>query len=306
MKLPSGHTLRNTIILSVALCITCTSSSVASVGKPLDNQWLHNFYSASKELDQKLYKDAHRDLMKCLDQIGNDPVRALTTISLLERLFEETGDNDSKEKVLKVHLQILKGYQFPQETYAQIYVQLAEIYGARENYQKALSYLNLALPLVKKANGEYSVDAGVALNNLAYAELKLGKFESAEIHYKQSLDAFSKSQGVKSLFYAFTASNLGDYYEHFDKLKLASEYFQKALEAFEFSLGSHHSLTQEMQDRLEEVRERLLPDDRPPAAEIKERKTPAKQENVKPAVPVPRKYNEPGRFPDFACKTSLT
>jgi tetratricopeptide (TPR) repeat protein len=300
MKFVKKQIVKNTISVSIALWVSCAGSGAASVGKPPENQWLQNFYCAAREIDQKHYKEAHRELMKCLDQIGHDPIKALTTLSLLERLFEEIGDSDSMEKVLKVHLQVLKGYQFPQESYAHIYMQLAEIYGAQENYQKAQSYLTLSIPLVKKANGEYSVETGVALNNLAYAELKLGKYESAEKHYKQSLDAFARSQGIKSLFYAFTASNLGDYYEQFGKLKLASEYFERALDAFVHTLGSAHTLAKETRTHLDEVRKKLGPENPSTRIEIPERKQAPKPEDERPSSPAPWKRQEPGRFSDLA------
>lgn len=294
--LKQQQALRSILIflLPLLLLIYGQNYANASVGKPLESQWLHNFYAAAKELDQKLYKDAHRDLLKCLDQVGNDPVKALTTISLLERLYEETGDFDAKEKVLQTHLQVLKGLGFPDDAYAQVYVELAEIYGAQERFQKAQHYLNLALPILRRTTGEFSVDVGVTLNNLAFAELKLGKYEAAETHYKKSLETFQKCEGVKSLFYAFTASNLGDFYAHFDKQKLAEQFFKLSLEAFEYSLGPAHPLSVETKERLERLRK--FPQSKPET-----NPKPARPQKLKKTSPL---QQEKEKFPDFAFRFS--
>jgi tetratricopeptide (TPR) repeat protein len=254
MKALKNSVQKNAVVAAICLLLTCPGTSCASMSTPAETEWTENFIAAAKSLDRKSFKDAHQHLLKCLDEIGNDPIKAIATLNALERLYEEIGNLADKERVLLTHLKVLDGYRFPKDCYAEVYFQLGEIAATNENYKKAELYFSLALPILKHYTGEYHSDVGITLNNLAYAELRLHKTKLAETHYKQALDVFHKSMGMYNLFYAFTAGNLGDFYEMSNRPDIAASYFKKALESFSAVLGSSDPLTQEIKNRYDSTR----------------------------------------------------
>jgi nephrocystin-3 len=133
------------------------------------------------------------------------------------------------------------------------------------DHELALSYLQKALVIDLKIRGPLHGETITRMMNIPVIETFLGKFDEAEKHYYQALDALMRGRSDDFDSIAIIHSNLGHLYLNSGMLDLAERNFQKAIElrtayfsSNSFYVASAHAdlaLVHVQERKIEEARE---------------------------------------------------
>lgn len=246
------------IVTAIALIALAAPSSIATVAPRKDSSWKHLFDDGIASLKQHRYKESEAYFLQSLNSVDHHVNRTLTSLMALEELYEITNDYQAKELVLLSHLQILKMYCRPCSLEADVYLQLGDLYSMTQRYESGKHQYLQALSIIEGFAVKDDLSRGATLNNLAYCELQLKDFTTAELHYKQALTAFTKALGPNSICFGLTAGNLADLYGYTKHDKLALTYFEKAIFALSSHVGTHDPVVQELIERASIVKRRLI------------------------------------------------
>ncbi|MCJ8269507.1 MAG: tetratricopeptide repeat protein [Psychrosphaera sp.] len=117
---------------------------------------------------------------------------------------------------------------------------VARIYKAKGEYQRALPLYQQALEISEKTYGSAHIETSVTLNNLALLYDLSGEYDKALPLYQRSLDIVEKELGVEHIYAATRLNNLADLYVSMGEYDKALPMYQRTLEIEEKEYGIAH------------------------------------------------------------------
>ena len=120
---------------------------------------------------------------------------------------------------------------------------LAFVYDAQGDYEKAEDFYERALEIREKVLGQEHPDTATMYNNLAGVYKTQGDYEKAEEYYLKALKILKKILGQEHPDTATTYNNLAGVYKAQGDYRKAEETYQKALRIREEVLGWEHPST---------------------------------------------------------------
>ena len=172
---------------------------------------------------------------------GADRVDALAkALAEMGRLLNKMGQLNEARRHLDAALTA------HETTKSITYAQVRTLYASGSNFerqgrpQEAIAHYQRALKLCQSHWPKNQKRLGVALNNLALAELKSGAHGDAERHYLKALKLFESAYGADHLMVGMVAHSMGEVYMHKGNLPRAVESLQRALKIRRTHLGTDH------------------------------------------------------------------
>lgn len=169
-------------------------------------------------------------------QPGGDPRRP-HLLHALATVYAEQGRHD---EALMLYMQALELRAGDPVSSAITMTNLATVYTARREYQKAQPWAERAYRTLVETMGPSHPHTAVAANNLAQVYRLQGRYAEAEPLYREALAAWEKALGPNSIEVAQGLRNLADFFEERGKLRGAIELFQRASSILEERLGREH------------------------------------------------------------------
>lgn len=244
-----------TISLLLAFVVS-TSCSFAIVGPGKEDAWQAQYSKGMMSLAKGHYKDAERSLLSCLSECKGNRAYFLLALAALEDLYDKVQNHAAEEEILLTYLGYLNASGQDQSVnVAGAYLRLGGLNALMNRYSKAEEYFELACPILKHLVGRSSIDLGIALNNVAWAERKQMKNADAETHYLESLNVIATATGQKSTLYGLTAISLAELYVSVHKNAQAVHWYERAVEALKASVAADHPALLSTMRRLESLKQ---------------------------------------------------
>ena len=120
---------------------------------------------------------------------------------------------------------------------------MALVYQAQGEYEKALEYNGKALEVRERTLGNDHPDTATTYNNMAGVYQAQGEYEKALKYYGKALEFRGRVLGCDHPDTAATYNNMAVVYQKQGEYKKALEYYGNALEVVERVLGSDHPYT---------------------------------------------------------------
>ena len=120
---------------------------------------------------------------------------------------------------------------------------MAGVYQAQGEYEKALEYYGKALEIVESVFGSDHPNTATTYNNMAGVYQAQGEYGKALEYYGKALDVVGRVLGSRHTYTATMYSNMAGLYQLQGEYEKALEYYGKSLEVRERVLGSGHPLT---------------------------------------------------------------
>ena len=257
-------------ILTLQACqVSCASISLPE--RP--DSWQFEYSSGSKALKEKRYEKAHEVLLRALDLADGNEEQLLTTLEVLDSLYEEVGDYDSQARVLQGRLLLLRNSRNSDSS--QIAVTLIKLAGLCSDcgdYFEARQYYTAAMPILRRVSGPNSFEVAALLNNMGWVDYKLNALSDAKSNFLLSLRLLKNTVGDDSILYALTAANLAELYVSTDEFYSAILWLSKAKCIVEHRLGANHQVTKAMEKRLNRMEKDALKILKPKAPGTKKRR----------------------------------
>lgn len=155
------------------------------------------------------------------------------------------------------------------------YNNLAAVYYAQEDYERAEPLMRRALAQLRETIGPENTDVAQTMKNLAALYYLQGNRSEAEALLKQSLAILEKVHGPNHAFVATVLSNLAGLYQAEDRYLDAEPLLTRSLRIWESLLGTDHPDVVRSRELLAKVREARgggQPEERP--AEVAQTNTP--------------------------------
>lgn len=161
---------------------------------------------------------------------GKSSYEYLTALSNLASAYDYLEQYDKAFSALNEAFEIAqKKYDESWPLLQNIKRTLGELYISIEDYDKALPLLEESVAYEEKKNDSSSAYA-MALNNLAFLQLRKGKDSIAELLYKKSLVITKKTMGSSHRDFAATLGNLAWIYQQEKKFNQAIGLRKEAIE----------------------------------------------------------------------------
>jgi tetratricopeptide (TPR) repeat protein len=135
------------------------------------------------------------------------------------------------------------------------YNNLAAVYYAQEDYERAEPLMRRALAQLREAIGPENTDVAQTMKNLAALYYLQGNRSEAEALLKQSLTILEKVHGPNHAFVATVLSNLAGLYQAEDRYQDAEPLLTRSLKIWESLLGAEHPDVIRSRRLLAQVRE---------------------------------------------------
>lgn len=198
--------------------------------------------------------DAEFALQAALLATKNSPPKQLLVLQALADLYHENKKTDKEKEALVAWIDTAMGIR----EYPLIYVatqnlrlsQACYALGECENAKKAAL---IALEMYRINSGELSPNVALALNNLAWIEIKQKEYSAAEFHLTYALSIIDKVVGKSSLFYGLIADNLAAFYGQRGDYRKALPYYKASLKALKQQLADDDPATLEVLRRYTEA-----------------------------------------------------
>ena len=146
---------------------------------------------------------------------------------------------------------LLIGNNSKQIRSSNLYNNLAGVYYAQGEYDKALEYYEKALVIREKVLGKDHPDTATTFNNMALVYRAQGEYDKALEYYEKSREIQEKVLGKDHPSTAITYNNLAGVYLAQGEYDKALEYYEKALEIFTTKLGEEHPNTKTVRKNIE-------------------------------------------------------
>ena len=121
-----------------------------------------------------------------------------------------------------------------------------------KDFKSAESMANIALQLFRTSCGDGSTNVALALNNLAWIQMKLEKFSDAETNALQALAILKQVTGDKSLIYGLVVENLATLYSQMENEKLALHFYRLSFKILRNFFNRDDSILRELGKHIEE------------------------------------------------------
>lgn len=135
------------------------------------------------------------------------------------------------------------------------YNNLAAVYYAQEDYERAEPLMRRALAQLRETIGPENTDVAQTMKNLAALYYLQGNRSEAEALLKQSLAILEKVHGPNHAFVATVLSNLAGLYQAEDRYLDAEPLLTRSLKIWESLLGTDHPDVVRSRELLAKVRE---------------------------------------------------
>ena len=135
------------------------------------------------------------------------------------------------------------------------YNNLAAVYYAKQEYERAEPLMRRALAQLREAIGPENTDVAQTMKNLAALYYLQGNRSEAEALLKQSLTILEKVHGPNHAFVATVLSNLAGLYQAEDRYQEAEPLLTRSLRIWESLLGTEHPDVVRSRELLAKVRE---------------------------------------------------
>ncbi len=135
------------------------------------------------------------------------------------------------------------------------YNNLAAVYYAQEDYERAEPLMRRALAQLRETIGPENTDVAQTMKNLAALYYLQGNRSEAEALLKQSLTILEKVHGPNHAFVATVLSNLAGLYQAEDRYRDAEPLLTRSLRIWESLLGTDHPDVVRSRELLSKVRE---------------------------------------------------
>lgn len=211
---------------------------------------------------ERLYADGQKAAVKndlsaaeasfksALDAGAGDSQKDMMALDGLYEIYERERNYAALEQVMFSYIRVLKkSREYPPVLIGVAYLKLAEISSFANRLEDGVTYLNIALPILKKNCGADSPDVGIALNNLGEIEFQLKKPLQSETHFRKALSIFDRAYGSLSVIYGATAMNLAQLLEEIGRHKEAAYWYGRCSAALNASLGVDDPLSREVVQR---------------------------------------------------------
>ena len=120
---------------------------------------------------------------------------------------------------------------------------MAGVYKAQGDYEKALEYYDKALKVKERTLGNDHPSTATTYDNMAGVYQEQGDYEKALKYYGKALEIVERTLGNDHPSTATTYNNMALVYQYQGEYEKALEYYGKALEIVERTLGNDHPYT---------------------------------------------------------------
>ncbi|PZM84119.1 MAG: hypothetical protein DKT66_05620 [Candidatus Melainabacteria bacterium] len=141
---------------------------------------------------------------------------------------------------------------FPAVNCATQNLRLSYAYFVLKDYEKAESAAKASLQMFRESCSESSPNVALALNNLAWVQMKLNKSADAEANILEALAILEVVAGEKSMIYGLLTENLAVLYEQTNNQKVALRLYKKALAILKKFLDKDDSIIVDLRQHMDE------------------------------------------------------
>ena len=134
---------------------------------------------------------------------------------------------------------------------------LGIVYGAQENYTKALEYYQRAMNIWKNKYGEDHPYLAATYNNMGHVYLDQGDYGKALEYYNKSLTLLEKSYGSNNPNGAKVLASIGKVYNLQGDYTKALEYYQRALAIRKDRFGEDHPDVIRTMEKITEIEAKM-------------------------------------------------
>ncbi|WP_202845457.1 serine/threonine-protein kinase [Luteimonas saliphila] len=232
-----------------------------------EGQWpeAEGRYRESLAMRRQLFGDEHVDIADSLDQLGvvirhqgdyagAEPLLAealalrrrllpphhpmlARSLSNLALAHNDLGRYDEAETLYREAIAVMShSHDKRHHRVAAIKNNLARVLQVRRDYPAAIALLRETLEIRREAFGERHPNVALNLNDLGRLLAESGDAQTAEIHYRQALDAYPADHPWRSA----TVFNLGLLAEEQGDLAAAERHYREALETQRRDYGENH------------------------------------------------------------------
>lgn len=158
------------------------------------------------------------------------------------------------ERHFEAALEAAENFSYDDVRLGKSYNNLAAVYYAQEDYERAEPLMRRALAQLRETLGPENTEVAQTMKNLAALYYLQGNRSEAEALLKQSLEILEKVHGPNHAFVATILSNLAGLYQSEDRYGEAEPLLTRSLAIWESLLGSDHPDVVRSRDLLDRVR----------------------------------------------------
>lgn len=240
------------LALVVVITMSLSSNVFAAIGE-FGSSFEGKYNAGRHAIEHKDYKTAEDELLDALNCATSEE-QALSALNILAELYEELGDLESEEQVVREKLLIVsKSAEFSPKRAADLLNKLGSVNCDMKRYQTAKRYFQLALGVLNDVAGAISPEVAVALNNIGWVEYNQTDYRAAQSQFHSSLKILAKTLGKKSVLYALTASNLGECYLSLHQTPSGLFWLRVSYQTLGAVLGRQNEVTSAVKDRFDSV-----------------------------------------------------
>lgn len=248
-----------TISLLLSLLISM-NGSFAMIGPHTEDAWRAQYSAAMTALKNRQYKDAERSLLACLSSSRGNRANFLLALAALEDLYDTVQNHAGEEQILLTYLGLLHASgENKSIRVAGVYLRLGGLNALMDRYAKSEEHFEVACEILAELFGPASIDLGIAVNNVAWAERKQMKTADAEKHYLESLGILASTAGQDSALYGLTAISLAELYASMKNKAEAVFWYEKAIDSLKNSVAADHPAVLSATRRLASLKRDLAP-----------------------------------------------
>lgn len=193
---------------------------------------------------------AEMALQSALLATRNDPAKQLLVLQALADLYHESNKIEDEKDTLLTWINVAMGIkEYPLVYVATQNLRLSHTYFTLGEHDNAEKSAKTALEMYRQSSGEISPNVALALNNLAWIEIKQKEYAAAEFHLTYSLSIIKKAVGTDSLFYGLIADNLANLYGRIGNYRKALPLYKASLKALRQQLAADDPATNEVLQR---------------------------------------------------------
>jgi tetratricopeptide (TPR) repeat protein len=177
----------------------------------------------------------------------------LLIIQALSDLCHEQKRYEEERDFLLSWISLAQQVQpFPAVNCATQNLRLSYAYFVLKDYEKAETAAKTSLQMFKQSCSESSPNVALALNNLAWVQMKLNKSADAEANILEALAILKVVAGEKSMIYGLLSENLAVLYEQTNNREAAIRLYKNSLRILKKFLDKEDSIIVDLRQHIEE------------------------------------------------------
>lgn len=233
------------ILLCIGLFLSPLSNPCSLIGvRGLEGSFDDSYDRGMTALDESRFQDAKQAFDAAYTLSGTNAHRRMCVLIAIAHLYEKEGNFDQAEQLLLETATIMERTPgFSANLTGSIYLKLAGL-SYQANRPEAIERYSKKSIALFKSTGNNTFELPIALNNLAWSEVRQGKLAGAELHFRQALDLIAKGVGRNSITYGSTANNLASVCVKRGKITEACSWYERSLSALRSVLANDHELVQ--------------------------------------------------------------